>query len=105
MQDEGALPAGFGHASILGLEITRDYPFGICFALKHDDRAVEELPDDEPWLEMSSCLGEKARNLYRAVRRLFDSWGCGHSRITSNMPPDDLPVLPQPPPPGTSLAF
>ena len=73
--------------------MTREYPFGICFAIRHDDAVVNELPNDEPWLQMSSSLAGKSRHIYQAAEGLLESWGYHHRRITSAIPRDDLPDL------------
>jgi ferredoxin len=54
---------------------------------------MSPVPNDELWLEMSSRLREKARDLYLTTERLLDSWGYRHRRIASGIPPDDLPGL------------
>ncbi len=93
LEQKGASLVGFADVSALGLEMAEKVPFGICFALRHDDLAVEKLPSDEPWLEMSSRLRDKARALYRTAESLLDAWGYRHKRTTSGIPPDDLPDL------------
>jgi len=91
LEAEGACCAGFADVSSLGLPMTRDHPFGICFAIRHDDAVVNQLPDDESWLQMSSSLTEKARHIYQAVEGLLQSWGYHHRRIISGIREDDYP--------------
>jgi epoxyqueuosine reductase len=82
---------GFADVSGLGLPITNRYPFAICFALRHDDEVVNQLPNDESWDKMSSSLTEKARYIYQAVQELLESWGYQYSRIPSTTRIDELP--------------
>lgn len=60
LEAEGACCVGFAGVSCLGLPVTREHPFGICFAIRHDDAVVNQLPNDEPWQQMSSSLTGKA---------------------------------------------
>ncbi len=91
LEAEGACCVGFADVSGLGLPVTCEFPFGICFAIRHDDAAVNELPNDEPWLQMSSLLTGKAGHIYQAVQRLLESWGYHHRRIPSTTRVDELP--------------
>lgn len=91
LDDEGACCIGFAEVSILGLAITRRYPFGICFAIRHDDEIVNQLPNDELWLKMSSSLTERAGHIYHAVQELLESWGYHYSRVPSTTRVDVLP--------------
>jgi epoxyqueuosine reductase QueG len=88
---EGACLVGFADVSILGLPITHQYPFGICFALRHDNEAVNKLPNDEQWLKMASSLTQKAGNIYRIIQELIESWGYHYTRIPSTTRDDKLP--------------
>ncbi len=91
LEAEGSCCAGFADTSRLGLKMTHQYPFGICFAIRHDDAVVNQLPSDEPWRQMSSSLTNKAGHIYLAVERLLESWGYHHRRITSGIREEDLP--------------
>lgn len=91
--DGGACLVGFADVSSVTVDMTRDFPFGICFALQYDQDAVEQLPCDEPFLVMKSRLGVKARELYQIAGGLLDGWGYSYRRITSPIPPDDLTNL------------
>ena len=75
LEAEGACCVGFADVSSLRLPVTREYPFGICFAIRHDDAVVNQLPNDELWLQMSSALTDKARQIYQVVGGLLESWG------------------------------
>ena len=91
VEAEGACCVGFADVSGLGLSMTREYPFCICFAIRHDDAVVNQLPSDELWQQMSSSLTEKAGHIYQVVQRLLESWGYHHSRIISTTRVDELP--------------
>lgn len=91
LRAEGACCVGFADVSGLEPQITHEYPFGICFAIRHDDAVVNQLPNDELWRQMSSSLTNKAGHIYQVVEGLLQSWGYGHRRITSGIPADDLP--------------
>jgi epoxyqueuosine reductase QueG len=91
MEREGACCVGFADISTLELPITREYPFGICFAIRHDDAVVDQLPNDELWQRMSLSLTEKARHIYKAVQGLIESCGYHHRRIPSTTRADELP--------------
>lgn len=91
LEAEGACCVGFADISSLRLPVTSEYPFGICFAIRHDDATVNQLPNDELWHKMSSSLTEKARHIYQAVEGLLESWGYHHSRIPSTTRVDELP--------------
>jgi len=90
VEAEGACCVGFADVSGLGLSMTREYPFCICFAIRHDDAVVNQLPSDELWQQMSSSLTEKAGHIYQAIQRLLESWGYHHRRIPSNTRKDEL---------------
>ena len=91
LEEEGACCTGFADVSRLGLPITHRYPFGICFAIRHDDEAINRLPNDESWNNMSSSLMEKARRIYQVVQELLEFWGYQYSRIPSTTRIDELP--------------
>lgn len=93
MIEKGACLVGFADVSVLGLPITSIHPRGICFALRHDDQAVDALPDDLKWLEMSTKLGTQSRQVYAAAEAMLDSWGYRHTHITSKTLSDELPGL------------
>ena len=54
LEAKGACCVGFADVSALGLSMTRDHPSGICFAIRHDDKVINHLPNDELWQQMSS---------------------------------------------------
>lgn len=89
--EKGACCTGFAGVSRLGLPITQKYPFAICFALRYDDKVVNQLPNDEPWNKMSLSLTEKARQIYQAVQELLESGGYHYSRVPSTTRIDILP--------------
>jgi epoxyqueuosine reductase QueG len=91
LEQEGACCVGFADISSLGLPMTREYPFGICFAIRHDDTVIDQLPDDELWRQMSLSITEKARYIYQTVQGLLESWGYHHRRIPSTTREDELP--------------
>ncbi len=91
LEAEGACCVGFADTSRLGLQVTHKHPFGVCFAIRHDDAIVNQLPGDELWQQMSSSLTDKARHMYQAVDGLLESWGYRHRRITSGIREDDFP--------------
>jgi epoxyqueuosine reductase len=91
LEQEGVCCVGFADVSFLGLPITREYPFGICFAIRHDDAVVDQLPNDELWQQMSSSLTEKTGYIYQTVQGLLESWGYHHRRIPSTTRVDELP--------------
>ena len=91
LEAEGACCVGFADASTLGLPITRDYSFGISFAIRHDNAVVNQLPNDELWQQMSSSLTEKAGHIYQVVQKLLESWGYHHRRLLSTTRVDELP--------------
>ena len=91
LEAEGACCVGFADVSGLGLPITHEHPFGICFAIRHDNGAIDQLPNDELWQQMSLSLTEKAGHIYQATQRLLESWGYHHRRIPSTTRVDELP--------------
>ncbi len=91
IEAEGACIVGFADVSGLGLPVTREYPFGICFAIRHDDTAVNQLPNDEPWLQMATSLTDKAKYIYQAIEELLRSWGYQLKRVDSGIQQDDFP--------------
>ena len=93
LKQEGVCCVGFADVSSLGLQMTQEYPFGICFAIRLDDLAVNELPYDELWMQMSSSLADKARQIYRAVESFIESRGYHHRRVASGVNSDDLQDL------------
>jgi epoxyqueuosine reductase len=82
---------GFADISGLELPITYKYPFGICFGLHYDDEVVNQLPNDESWIKMSSLLTEKAGRIYKIVQMLIETWGFHSSRVPSTTHIDELP--------------
>ena len=91
LEENGACCIGFADISRLCLPITHKYPFGICFALRYDDQIVDNLPDDEQWLNMSASLTEKAGFTYQIVQKMIESWGYQFSRVPSTTRVDELP--------------
>lgn len=91
--EQGACIVGFADVSGIDLPITSSYPSGICFALRYDDHAVDALPEDVEWLEMSQKLAAQARQVYAAAERRLDSWGYRHTHIASKIASDELPDL------------
>lgn len=89
----GANLIGFADLKQLNMRITGEFPFGICFAIRYDDSAVDDLPNDNNWLEMSAQLGEKAKNIYDTAKEFINSQGYRWRTITSRIPSDDLPAL------------
>ncbi len=91
LEEQGACCTGFADISKLGLSITNRYPLAICFALRHDDEIVNQLPNDELWIRMKSSLTETAGRVYQAVQELLESWGYHSSRVPSTTREDELP--------------
>lgn len=91
LEQKGACSVGFANLSKVGLPITNKYRFGICFAIRHDDEIVNQLPNDESWGKMSSSLNERAGQMYKTVQELFDKWGYNYSRVPSTTRIDKLP--------------
>jgi epoxyqueuosine reductase QueG len=89
--EQGACCVGTADVFNLGLPITRQYPSAICFSIRYDDEAVNQLPNDELWNEMASSLTERARQIYDRVQELLGSWGYHYSRIPSSTRIDQLP--------------
>lgn len=91
LEEKGACCTGFADISRLGLPITHKYPFGICFAIRHDDEIVNQLPNDELFVKMGSSLTEKAGHVYQAIQELLEAWGYHYSRVPSTTKIDELP--------------
>jgi epoxyqueuosine reductase len=91
LEKKGACCVGFADISRLDLPIAHKYPSGICFAFRHDDEVVNQLPIDELFIKISSSLTEKAGDAYRSVQKLLDAWGYHYSRIPSTTKIDELP--------------
>jgi hypothetical protein len=91
LEEKGACCTGFADISSLVLPLAYRYPFGICFAICHDDEIVNQLPNDEQWIKMSSSLTEKTGSIYRVVQELIESWGYHCSRVPSTTRIDELP--------------
>ncbi len=89
----GANLIGFADLKQLNMRITDEFPFGICFVIRYDDVAVDDLPNDNNWLKMSTQLGEKAKNIYDTAKGFISSQGYQWRTITSGIPSDDLPDL------------
>jgi epoxyqueuosine reductase QueG len=93
MEKAGACFAGFADLSRLDMPVTREYPIGICFALRHQDPAVDALPRDEAWLQMGSALAAQAKKIYRTAEDRIASWGYRCRKITSHLPAEAMPDL------------
>jgi len=91
LEEQGACCTGFADISRLGLPITQRFPFGICFGIRHDDEIVNQLPNDELWIKMSSLLTEKASHIYQIIQKLLDSWDYHYTRVPSTTRIDELP--------------
>ncbi|HIJ64944.1 MAG TPA: epoxyqueuosine reductase [Candidatus Hydrogenedentes bacterium] len=89
----GACLVGFADVSNLNTDVAKEYPFGICFALRYDRDAVEQLPSDDCFIQMSSKLSSRAKKLYRICTDILSGWGYRYKRITSATPADDLKDL------------
>jgi epoxyqueuosine reductase len=87
----GACAVGTTNISVLGLSLTKQYPFAICFTLRHDNKVVDQLPNDELWDKMAVSLTEKTRLIYEHVQELIDSWEYHYSRVPSTTRIDGLP--------------
>ena len=99
LEKEGACDVGFADISNLGLPLTREYPFAICFTIRRDDAVVDELPNDEMWRQVNASLTEKTRYLYQVMKGILESWEYRYSQIPSTTRKDELPdpgeMLPQ----------
>jgi epoxyqueuosine reductase len=95
LMEADACLVGFADLSCLDANVTRGYPFGIGFALQYDLDAVDSLPHAELFLAMKAVIEEKAKKLYTIAAALLDNWGYRHTRISSGIPRDELPVLPE----------
>ena len=93
LEEAGAALIGFADLACLEMTITGEFPFGICFALRRNARAVDDLPDDEAWLRSSAELSTKARRVYHAAKEFIHSQGYRYAKITSSVPPDKLPGM------------
>jgi len=91
LEAEGACLVGFADISRLGLPVTHEYPFGICFAIRYDDAVVNQLPNDEPWLQMASSLTDRAKHIYQVMEELLQSWGYHLKQIDSGIRQEDFP--------------
>jgi len=91
LEAEGACCVGFADVYSLGLPVAHEYPFGICFAIRHDDAVVNQLPNDEPFLQMASSLTDKAKYIYQAMEELLLSWGYHIKRVDSGIRQEDFP--------------
>ena len=81
LEEAGASLVGFTDLVCLDMTITHEFPFGICFALRHDDRAVDDLPNDEGWLRTSAELSAKARRVYAVAQEFIHSQGYRYAKI------------------------
>jgi epoxyqueuosine reductase QueG len=88
---QGARYTGIADILSLGLPITNQYRFAICFALRYNDEVVDQLPNDVLWGKTASSLTKRAMEMYQSVQRLIESWGYHHSRIPSTTRIDQLP--------------
>jgi epoxyqueuosine reductase len=93
LESDGACCVGFADVSGLELPMVREYPIGICFSIRYDDAAVNQLPDDEAWMQMSSSLAGDAEHIYCTAESLIESWGYRHRRVASGRHSDDLSDL------------
>ena len=93
LMEAGACLVGFADLSCLDAKVTREYPFGISFALQYDLDAVDSLPHDELFLPMKAEVDKKAKEVYAIAGALLDSWGYRHTRISSGVPSGELPNL------------
>lgn len=88
--EAGACHVGFADLSCLDLEVTKGYTCGICFSLQYDSRAIDILPDDEPFLTMSTELKKKAHGLYEIITTYLEELGYQYTRISSGIAADEL---------------
>jgi len=93
LKNAGACIVGVGDVWRLNLAITKEFPFGICFALRYDDGAIDALPEDDAWLAMCTTLAAKSKAVYQTAEDLIVSWRFRHRRIASGLPPEALPDL------------
>jgi len=93
LKQAGAFLVGFADLSCLNLKTTDEFPFGICFYLRYEDSAVNDLPNDNKWLRMRARLHDKAKDIYGAAKEYISSQGYRYSKITSRIPSDELPDL------------
>lgn len=93
LEKGGACLVGFADVSQLDMPMTREYPSGICFALRHHDAAVDALPSDEAWMEMASALTAQAKEICRTAENLLASWGYRCRKITSHLLAEAMPDL------------
>ena len=93
LKEAGAALVGFANLTCLNMAITDEFPFGICFALWHDDAAVEILPNDDVWLRMAAQLSAVARDVYDAAKAFIDAQAFRYATISSRLPPSELPGL------------
>jgi epoxyqueuosine reductase QueG len=89
--EQGAYHAGIADVSSLGLPITSQYRFAICFTLRYSDEVIDQLPNDGRWGKMASSLTERAMRVYQSAQKLLESWGYHHSRVPSTTRIDELP--------------
>jgi epoxyqueuosine reductase len=89
--EQGACFTGTADVLSLGLPITNQYRFAICFTIRCNDEVVDQLPNDGLWDKMASSLTGKAVRMYESVEKLLESWGYHHSRVPSTTRIDELP--------------
>lgn len=93
LTEAGASLVGFAGLSCLNLKTTDEFPFGICFCLRYEDSAVNDLPNDNNWLRMRARLQDRAKDIYSGAREYIRSQGYRYGTITSNIPSDELSGL------------
>ena len=85
LQESGASLVGFGDVSVVGLELTKNFPVAISLGLKYDKQIVENLHIDETSFHNHlERLDVHMERLVGIVENLFSKWGYQYMAIPVN---------------------
>ena len=79
LKENGASLVGFGDISIVGSELTRNFPVAICLGLKYDEKIVDNLHmEEEAFHKHLIGLNIPMQQLLSITEDLLSEWGYEH---------------------------
>lgn len=86
LKKNGASLIGFGDVSVVGSDLTSNYPIAISFGVKYDKRLVENLNvDEESFHHHVEGLTVPIKQLISIIENLLNRWGYKYAIIPINV--------------------
>jgi epoxyqueuosine reductase len=79
LKENGASLVGFGDVSVVGSELTQEFPVAISLGLKYDEKIVDNLhTEEDAFHKHLTGLNSPMKRLLSITENLLAEWGYKH---------------------------